>query len=217
MFETEPLPDVVAEIARHLATEHGHTDFELARDVAYKGNTPQGAVIVYRPETPTRPAGYGCGLCPGRLFYPVDPTYGHPARNARLEREHPELRQLVAALDPDEAAIVIEDWDRGPAARSKEHLEEILQRQGRATKHTGRPEVVERKARCQDYLLAAWERLGTQDKAIWELIALADEDPSEHQRIVGGRYPMAYDTYHQYLGEVPLVRRAEVKARIRDR
>jgi len=224
VYETEPHREVLADIARHLEEVHARTDFEVARDVADRGNAQEGAVIVYRPETPRAPAGYECALCVGQLFYPVDPTYGHPARNAQLLRDNPRLREDVLGLGPDDAAIVIEHWDRGRATRGKKVLEEIeaeqkaaLVKESEATARAQRPEVLARITSCQEYLLEAWERLGVQDQAIWELIDMADNDPDRHREIVGRRYPMAYETYRQYLKDVPLERRAEIQARLRGR
>ncbi len=209
-------PEDRVDVALKLAA--AHPELVIARHVTSACSRPHRAPITYSPEAPSAPAGYRCELCPGLVFYPVEPTYGHPARNAYLLRITPALREKVLGLTPKQAAIVIEDWDRRRGTQGNAELDEVLRRQGRATKRAGRPEVEARIARCQDYLLEAWERLGTQDEAIWELIRLANTDPSRHQRIVGRRYPMAYSTYHQYLGKKDLSeRRAEVQARIRAR
>ncbi len=217
MYETEPLPQLVVAAERHLAVDdHDLTGAELAGYFPDHRGASETAVITYLPESRATPAHYTCSRCPGRVFYPVDPSYGHPDRNAQLLRSTPGLREKVLGLTPAEAAIVIEHWDRHRDTQGKDELVKVLKQQGLATKRAGRPEVAVRIARCQDYLLDAWERLGTQDEAIWELIALADKDPNAHRSIVGRRYPMAYSTYHQYLGKKDLSeRRAEVKARIR--
>ena len=209
-------PEDRVDVALRLAA--AYPELVISRHVTSPCSRPPGAPITYLPETSSAPAGYQCDLCPGRLFYPVEPTYGHPARNAYLLRTATGLREKVLGLTPKQRAIVIEDWDRRRGTQGKAELEEVLRRQGRATKRAGRPEVEARIARCQDYLLEAWERLGTKEAAIWDLIQLADTDPARHQRIVGKRYPMAYSTYHQYLGKKGLSgRRAEVQARIRGR
>lgn len=254
MYETEPLPEVLADILRHLVTKHpeiliarqgtypgdnpfappiayppkgrvdvarrlaaAHPKLVISRHVISPCSRPDRAPITYRPETPSSPAGYRCELCPGQVFYPVEPSYGHPARNAYLLRTNPGLREKVLGLTPKQSAIVIADWDRRRSTQGKAELDEVLKRQGRATKRAGRPDVAARIARCQEYLLDAWERLGTQEAAIRELIALAEEDPDEHKRVVGRRYPMANETYRQYLGKASPERRAEVQARIRAR
>jgi hypothetical protein len=218
VYETEPLPELVVAAEDHLAVDdHDLTGAELAEYFPDHRGASETPVITYLPESRAAPAHYTCSRCPGRTFYPVAPTYGHPARNAELLRTTPGLREKTLGLTPKQAAIVIENWDRRRATQGKDELEEVLKRQGRATKRAGRPEVEARIARCQDYLLDAWERLGSQEAAIRELIALAEVDRSAHDRIVGRRYPMASHTYHQYLGKASPERRAEVRARIRGR
>ena len=169
------------------------------------------------PETPRTSAAYSCSACVGHRSFPVEPTYGHPARNAQLLRDNSSLRDDTRGLNPEEAAIVIEHWDRACMNRGKQVLADILRPTAQATKRAHRPEVAQRIANCQDYLLEAWVRLGTQEATIWELIDLAEPDPERHQAIVGRRYPMAYETYRSYLKDVEATRRAEVQARLHDR
>ena len=86
---------------------------------------------------------------------------------------------------------------------------------GQATKRARRPEVVQRIARCQEFLLDAWAELGTQELAIRALIDLAQADPARHQRIVGRPHPMAYETYRDYLKQLAPEEREKIRARIR--
>lgn len=217
MYENEPNPEVQKEIRRHLVERHGRLDFDLRLDVFFAGSAPEGALIVYLPETAARQAGYTCALCPGLIFLAGEPSYGHPARNAQLLRDHPELWAKTAGLSKEERAIVLEDFDRQSRSpnRGKGLLHDALRRKGRATMRARRPEVVQRIARCQEFLLDAWAELGTQELAIRALIDLARADPARHQRIVGRPYPMAYETYRDYLKQLAPEEREKIRARIR--
>ncbi len=212
MYESEPLPEVVAAARAHLAKAHELPDFDPECDLTYPGHERSPALVVYLAETARVAAGFVCEIC-GERSFPVEPSYGHPARNAQLLADHPELWAEVSGLDEAERAIVLEDWDRQRRrGRGQERLRTALRRRGLATKRATRPEVARRIACCQEFLLSAWVELGSQDRAVRALIALADEDPARHHKIVGGRYPMAYETYLSYLKALPAGRRDQAKA-----
>jgi len=213
-FPTRPNDQMITEIARHLIEVHGE-GLDPAKDICWPDYTPAGASVSYLPETPRRPAGFSCSMCIGHRSFPVEPTYGHPARNRQLVRDNPTLADDIRGLTSDEAAIVIEHWDRSRATRSVRVLREVLRQDAQATRPANDTHASARVRRCQDYLLEAWVRRGTQDAAIWDLIALADADPVRHREVVGRRYPMAYETYRSYLKSADPIRKAAVRAALR--
>jgi hypothetical protein len=123
MHERESTPQAIDAIRDHLARAHGRTDFDLLRDVAYLGNSPAGARVVYLPESGFLGARFACKhtACAELIFPAGAPTYGHPERNASMLLAHPELSTtlLHGITDPAERAIIIEDWDRGAWASSR--------------------------------------------------------------------------------------------------
>ena len=79
MHEREPTPKAIDAIRDHLRGTHGHTDFDLLRDVAYVGNNPAAAVIVYLPESGFAGARFECKdtACAG-LIFPAEPHLRAP-------------------------------------------------------------------------------------------------------------------------------------------
>ena len=212
MYEATPREDVLAAITRHLAEEHDRPGFDPQRHLTWVGHVGEEALAIYIRETASAPAGFTCLVCEARVF-PVDPSYGHPLRNAQLLRDHPELRALTRGLVESERAVVVEEWDRGRLAAAQ--VREVRRRRGMATKRSARPVVEERIARCQQFLLGRYVELGRVAAAIGNLVDLAQSDPVAHGRIVGRPEPMAAETYRRYWQGILLERREEAR-RLRD-
>lgn len=211
MHESEPLPEVVAAAGCHLAEAHGRASFDPERELTYPGHERAPALVVYLAETPRAAAGFACEICRERVF-PVEPSYGHPARNAQLLRDHPELETtlLRGVGNPDERALLLEDWDRGRIGQAQ--AIEARRRRGMATRRAARPVVEERRRRCQAFLLENYVALGTKEAAIGALIALARHDPPAHERLTGRPTPLAPSTLNGYWKLIPLAERARARA-----
>ena len=208
---TANTPLLSAEIAQmiraHMIDEHPLVPDEV---IGADGRPIPGGSIDHLPETPRRPEGFACALCPGLLFF-GEPRYGDPKRNAQLLRDHPDpLWSMTRGLDATERDLVVTEWDRGGLAADLATA--IRRRRAMARSGVERPTVAERRGRCQEFLLDAYPKQGTVERAIAALVALADEDPVRHQQIVGRPYPMAAETYRTYWRDIPLARRAAALA-----
>ena len=209
MNEEEPLEAVVAEIRVHLRDVHAREDFDPELHVTWPGHVPDGAVATYIRETPRHPAGYVCVLCGARVF-PVDPTFGHPQRNAQLLRDHPELRVQTHGLGPAGQARYIEKWDRGDIARAQ--LAEAERRAAMATKTADRPTVEARRNRCQVFLERRVRAGATVEAAIAALDQLRSEDRGEYEQIMGGPVVLSRGTLEKYWRAIPIERREAILA-----
>ena len=209
MNEQQPLDVVVAEIRVHLRDVHAHEGFDPELHVTWPGHVPDGAVATYIRETPRQAAGYICGLCGARVF-PVDPTFGHPQRNAQLLRDHPELGVQTHGLGPAGQGRYIEKWDRGDIARAQ--LAEAERRGAMATKTADRPTVEARRERCQVFLERRVRAGATVEAAIAALDRLASEDRAAYEQIMGGPVVLARGTLEKYWGGILIERREAILA-----
>ncbi len=212
MRETSPRPEVIAAAAAHLVEAHGQADFDPTRDLTHPGQARSPARVAYLPESPRTPSGFACEICGARVF-PVAPSYGHPERVRQLLADHPELWERVVGLLDDERALVVGDWDRQrhEGGLARERLRAAQRRAGQATRAVRRPADARRIAACQEFLVAAWVRLGTQGLAVAALIDLARTEPERHERIVGRASAMSPDTLTRYLKDLPPEARAKAK------
>jgi len=209
MYEREPLEAVAAEIRVHLRDVHAQEDFDPQLHVTWPGHVPDGAFATYIRETPRTPAGFVCVLCGARVF-PVDPSFGHPARNAQLLRDHPELGLLTRGLGHADQARLIEEWDRGRFGQAQ--LTEAQRRGAMRTKPADRPTVEARRARCQAFLERRVREGATVAVAIAALDRLASEDRAAYERIMGGPVVLARGTLEKYWSGILIERREAILA-----
>ena len=206
MHEREPTPEAIAAMREHLKRVHGRADFDLQCDVAYVGNSPEGAVIVYLPESGLSGPRFDCkhAACVGRIFTAGAPSYGHPERNAWLMFAYPELATtlLHGVTDPAERALLLEDWDRGRLGQRQ--LAAVHTRRAQATKKTDRPSVDERRKRCQQFLLARVREGARVIDAIAAPDALRTTDPSAYAPLMGGPDIRTPETLRKYWSDIPV-------------
>jgi hypothetical protein len=206
MYETEPTPEAIQAIRDHLESEHGRTDFDLYRDVAFRDNDPEGAQITYIAEARGSAPRFVCAdsECAGRTFLAGEPTYGHPARNSWLVRAHPELHTtlLHGVGDPADQAMLIEDWDRGRLGERE--VKAAHTRRAQSTKKAHRPGVDDRRERCQQFLLARVREGARVIDAIDALDGLRTTDPPAYRRCMGGPDIRTRETLRKYWSEIPI-------------
>jgi len=206
MHEAEPTPAAIAKIHTHLATRHGRGDFDLRRDVAYVGNNPEGAVIVYLPESGLAGAQFVCKdpACVGRTFSAGEPTYGHPERNSWLLLAHPELGTtlLHRVTDPAERAMLLEDWDRGRLGEREAKAAHT--RRAMHTNKADRPTVDERRERCQAFLLARVRKGAIVNDAIAAVDVLRTDDPPAYFTLMCGPTGRSLETLRKDWTAIPI-------------
>ncbi len=212
MHEREPTPAAIDAMRDHRLTTHDDADFELYRDVTFVDNIPADAKLIYLAETPIAPPRFECRQCPGLIFVADEPTYGHPERNTWLLLAHPELGTtlLGGVTDPDDQAMLIEDWDRGRLAKLK--VKAAHTRRSMPTKKADRPTVDERRERCQEYLLARVRNGATVKDAIAALDALRTDDPSAYERLMCGPDARKVETLKKDWSAIPIAVRNAARA-----
>ncbi len=214
MHETEPTPAAIEKIHTHLATRHGRGDFELCRDVAYVGNSPAGALVVYQPEAGLSGPRFTCldASCVGRI-YPADlPTHGHPERNSLLLLAYPELGRtlLHGVTDPADRDMLLEDWDRGRLGEAQ--VAAVQKRHGMATNKEDRPTVDERRTRCQEFLLVRVRKGAIVKDAIDALDALRTDDLPAYECLMCRPDVLKPETLRKYWGDIPIAVRNAARA-----
>jgi hypothetical protein len=206
MHEREPTPEAIQVIRDHLAAVHGRGDFELRRDVSFVDNNPGSAVIVYLPESGLSAARFTCKDegCAGLIFPAGKPTYGHPERNTWLLLAHRELGTtlLGGVTDPAERAMLLEDWDRGHLGQLE--VKAARTRRSMRTKKAARPSIDERRARCQEYLLARVRSGASVLEAVDALDALRGDEPHAYERLMCGPDILKSETLRKYWSDIPI-------------
>jgi hypothetical protein len=179
----------------HQEERHGRR-FELERDVYFAGNTPQGTIYDIVLD-PARGDSYRCAICgQGHIFYPTEPPYGTPARNAFLRQTNPQLRALLAGAPAADHDEITEAFDRrelgqlllsGSATRRRR--KGVVQR---------RPDYARRLERFRGYLLENLSTMGSVERVAESLADLHERDRAEYERVVGERRYYSAQTFMQY-------------------
>ena len=214
MHERQPTREAIAAIRDHLASAHGRTDFDLVRDVSFVESNADSAVIVSLPESGISAARFTCKDpgCAGLIFAAGEPSYGHPERSAFVLFAHPELSAtlLHGITDPQERAIVIEDWDRGRLGRL--NVKAAHTRRAQSTKKEDRPTVTERRTRCQAFLLTRVRTGARVADAIADLDELRTTDPPTYRQLMRGPEIRTPETFKKYWSGIPIAVRNAARA-----
>lgn len=200
-------PELLDAMRRHQAEEHGRR-FEPERDLRPGGDAAQFTVARTTPAAGER---FWCRDCPGSVFVVGDPPRGDPERSALLRRQHAELRAELQRLTPDEQERYIEAWDRGEL--SKATLSAAEARKRMATSAAKRPEVVRRVRNAQRFLLDAYPRVGSVERAIDELLGLQRTDPQRYREIMGTSRAYSEETIKGYWRRIALAKRERATGR----
>ena len=185
------------------------------RDVAYVGNSPAGARVIYLPESGFVGARFECNdaACAGLIFEAGAPTYGHPERNTWLLLAHPELATtlLHGVTDPAERAMLLEDWDRGAPGPAPGQSGTHPPRACPPRRPTARRSMSGANAARQFLLARVREGAGVAD-AIAALDALRTEDPPAYARLMCGPDIRNRRRFRKYWSAIPIEVRNAARA-----
>jgi hypothetical protein len=209
-----PPADVLEAMRCHAQEVHGKA-LVPKRDVQGLATKPDKVWLHWQPQSFAGPARYTCARCRGVVFAVGDPPYGDPQRNAYLLRNSRMLQELTAGLDTAQREAFIEEWDRGEVGHAVANT--VAARAAMRTKRPGEAPYLERRARCQEALLAHVERGLTVEEAVGELENLHKTDPEEHRRIFGGERTYVAGTIKGHWKRIPIVERNAARARGRAR
>jgi hypothetical protein len=198
-FPPVPEPDPPTEedieaMRAHRQEEHGE-DFDLRRDVSYAGNASETAPMTFVAATPAAGPKYRCKGCEGRVFMLPDPYVGTPERRDHLRSFDPQVRTLLAGVDPQDEDALIDRIERRRLG---------LFAPAPAEPPTRRRETTARRIEdCYEFLYQRRLAGRTVNEAISDLTDLHETNPALYREIVGTTRLYEAETFRDYYKELP--------------
>jgi hypothetical protein len=192
-----PKADEVERIRAHRQEEHGE-DFDLRRDVSYAGNESETAPMTYVAATPAGGPRFWCKGCEGRVFMLPDPYIGTAERRDHLRSSDPQLRTLLAGVDPKDEDEFIGRYERRKFGSWLAVVDPGF------SEPTRRREVTARRIKgCLEFLYQRRLAGRTVDEALADLVDLHDENRERYVEIVGDDNLYAEQTFRDYYKQLP--------------